>query len=164
MGGVAILLNASIASAAPLAPRPVEELLGLRPGTTATQFTSAAPVSNHQAPARRSYATTTGETGAAAAKINASVVYPDNVAGMWSYSTTEWNPTRLATGILATGGGFAAKGYYYINRYIEVMGLEEIKTINYNLSDWSEYDSYTGYIQYVATTMAYNPLGKPRLG
>lgn len=115
-------------------------------------------MSNHQAPARRSYATTTGETGAAAARINASVVYPDNVAGMWSYSTTEWNPTRLATGILATGGGFAAKGYYYITRYIEAMGLEEIKTINYNLSDWSEYDSYTGYIQYVATTMAYNPL------
>ena len=76
---------------------------------------------------------------------------------MWSYNTSEWNPRQLAIGITATGGGFAANGYYYITRYLEAMGFEEIKTINYNISDWSEYDSYSGKIEYVATTMAYHP-------
>lgn len=85
------------------------------------------------------------------------MVYPSNAQGMWSYNTSEWNPRQLAIGITATGGGFAANGYYYITRYLEAMGFEEIKTINYNISDWSEYDSYSGKIEYVATTMAYHP-------
>lgn len=92
--------------------------------------------------------------------INASVIYPNNVQGMWSYNTTSWNPTRLSVDptIIATGGGIEANGKYYITRYMEMMGFEEIKTLSYLTSDWSEYDNYTGTINYVATTMAYNPL------
>ena len=88
-----------------------------------------APAEKRQAP----YA-----TSAEGPVINASVVYPSNAQGMWSYNTSEWNPRQLAIGITATGGGFAANGYYYITRYLEAMGFEEIKTINYNISDWSE--------------------------
>lgn len=88
--------------------------------------------------------------------ICGSVVYPDNVIGIWSYSTDSWKPVELAKTIYATGGGLAAKDYYYCNTYRELMGFEEIKTYSYKMSDWSEYDAYTGKIEYVATTMAYN--------
>lgn len=146
------LAGAASLSAAPLAPQPLESLLGLRQ-TPQGQFAQAAPVAQQQAP--RCYALA---SGASAPVINASVIYPDNVQGMWSYSPSEWNPVKLANGIVATGGGFAASGYYYITRYLEAMGFEEIKTINYNISDWSEYDSYTGKINYVATTLAYSDI------
>lgn len=136
---------------------PLGDLLGVRQQSSA-RF-QGAPVKGNsqttvshgtQAPLKA------GENGDVT--INASVVYPGNVEGMWSYGTSGWNPAKLANGIVATGGGFAAGDYYYVNRYLEVMGFEEIKTINYKLSDWSEYDSYAGKIEYVATTMAYNPL------
>ena len=79
---------------------------------------------------------------------------------MWSYSTAEYDPIKLSTdvNILATGGGIQVGDLYYFNRYMEMMGFEEIKTFSYNIADWTEYDSYTGKINYVATTMAYSPL------
>lgn len=85
------------------------------------------------------------------------VVSPDHITGMWSYTTDAWDPNRLESGIYATGGGFGTDSYYYANSYREAMGYEEIKTSNYDLNTWEEYDSYTGKIQYVATTMAYSP-------
>lgn len=125
-------------------------LLGIRAASSASTFGSAV--------ARAPKAT---QANAEGVTICASVVYPDNAQGIWSYNTSSWNPTRLSVNpdILATGGGFAApNGYYYITRYREMMGFEEIKTVNYKMSDWSEYDTYTGQINYVATTMAYSPL------
>jgi len=85
------------------------------------------------------------------------VVSPDHITGMWSYTTDAWNPTRLETQIFASGGGFGTDEYYYANSYREAMGYEEIKTSNYDLNTWEQYDSYTGKINYVATTMAYCP-------
>ena len=157
LGGAAITGSISLLSAAPLAQKPLTELLGLRKAPSAAlQFGDANAARPASAPRSLAMEATEGENTAPV--INASVIFPDNVQGMWSYPTTEWNPTKLASGIIATGGGVAANGYYYITRYLEAMGFEEIKTISYKLSDWSEYDIYTGQINYVATTMAYNPL------
>lgn len=159
MGGVIILCSATGATAAPLVQKPVAELLGLRTATAgSTAFASGtvnAPAA--KAPMGRMAAALAEEAGVT---INASVVYPNNAQGMWSYNTTEWNPTRLSVDpeILATGGGIEVNGMYYINRYREMMGFEEITTLNYFTSDWSKYDEYTGKIEYVATTMAYDPL------
>ncbi len=152
MGGVITLLSPLSVHAAPLAPQPLGKLLGLKSAPVQSFTHDGAPV---KAPAEKRQAPYA--TSAEGPVINASVVYPSNAQGMWSYNTSEWNPRQLAIGITATGGGFAANGYYYITRYLEAMGFEEIKTINYNISDWSEYDSYSGKIEYVATTMAYHP-------
>lgn len=93
-----------------------------------------------------------------AATFNASVIYPSNLNGMWSYSTTAYSPVKLAAPMpLATGGGLAAKGYYYCNTYQEAMGFEAIAKFSYKIEDWSEYEQYTGSINEVATTMAYSP-------
>ena len=77
---------------------------------------------------------------------------------MWAYELNEWKPTQLSIdrGILATGGGFEAKGYYYFTRYQQAMGFEEIKTVSYDTSTWQAYDEFTGQIDYVATTIAYS--------
>lgn len=152
MGGVITLLSPLSVHATPLAPQPLGKLLGLKSAPVQSFTHDGAPV---KAPAEKRQAPYA--TSAEGPVINASVVYPSNAQGMWSYNTSEWNPRQLAIGITATGGGFAANGYYYITRYLEAMGFEEIKTINYNISDWSEYDSYSGKIEYVATTMAYHP-------
>ena len=90
-------------------------------------------------------------------RICGSVIYPDNVIGIWSYGTEKWDPRRITINrIQATGGGVAVRDKYYCNTYLSMMGFEEIKTYSYLMSDWSEYDAYVGQINYVATTMAYN--------
>lgn len=158
-GIVALLSGAAVASAAPLARQSVGELLGLRPGSTQS-FGSQPALPVFRAPAAVATADDAASGDAVGVTIGASVVFPDNAQGMWSYNTTSWNPTRLSVNpeILATGGGIAApNGYYYVNRYREMMGFEEINTLSYKMSDWSEYDKYTGQINYVATTMAYSP-------
>lgn len=85
------------------------------------------------------------------------VVSPDHITGMWSYTPDAWDPNRLESGIFASGGGFGTDSYYYANSYREAMGYEEIKTSSYSLDTWEQSDSYTGKIEYVATTMAYCP-------
>lgn len=140
------------ATALPVAERSVNELLGVRNGTV---FNTSA-VTPQALPQRIG----AQKVSAEGVTINASVIYPSQACGMWGYNTTSWNPTRLSVDpeILATGGGIEANGKYYVNRYREMMGFEEIKTLSYFTSDWSEYDSYTGKINYVATTMAYTPV------
>lgn len=140
------------ASALPVAQRSVNELLGVRKGTV---FNTSAVTP--QAAVRRAGAQQVSTDGPV---INASVIFPSNAQGMWGYNTSSWNPTRLSLdpAIFASGGGIEAGGKYYFTRYIEMMGLEEIKTVAYYTSDWTEYDSYTGKINYVATTMAYSPV------
>lgn len=156
-GGAIALCSALTASAAPLAPRPLSELLGIRQ-TEAQSFNSGMP--STATDGHRLLGRAPQKAASQSININASVVYPDNAQGMWSYNTTSWNPERLSVdpNILATGGGFEAGGMYYITRYREAMGFEEIKTVNYEIPAWEEYDSYTGKIEYVATTMAYTPL------
>lgn len=153
IGGIIAFVSAASLNAAPLAQKPLSKLLGLR-ASGATAFTGAPAVSTPAAPRAKAplKAAANGET-----TVYASVVYPDNVVGMWSYPVNTYNPTSLASGIMASGGGLAANGSYYANRYLEMMGFEEIRTLEYKMSDWSEYDSYTGKIEYVATTMAYSP-------
>ncbi len=159
-GGVIILCSAISATAAPLVQKPLAELLGLRTAASANSaFASGTATAPGAKAPVRSAATDLAE--ATGVTINASVVYPNNAQGMWSYNTTEWNPTRLSIDpeILATGGGLEANGKYYVNRYREVMGFEEIVTLNYLTSDWTVYDGpYNGKIEYIATTMAYDPL------
>ncbi len=153
IGGVIAFLSAASLNAAPLAQKPLSELLGLR-ASNSTAFTGAPAASTPAAPRAKAplKAAANGET-----TVYASVVYPDNVIGMWSYPVSSYNPTSLASGIMASGGGIAANGSYYANRYMEMMGFEEIRTLEYKMSDWSEYDSFSGKIEYVATTMAYSP-------
>lgn len=151
-GLLAGVMSASSMFAAPSDPKPLNELLGLR---QAPAFNSALAIPNPvQSKAVQEAATDGGIV------INASVIYPSNVQGMWAYSTTSSNPQRLSIdpNIVATGGGIEANGKYYFNRYLEMMGFEEIKTFSYTTSDWTEYDAFTGKIEYVATTMAYNHL------
>lgn len=151
----AFALAISASAASPAQKIPVHELLGFK--TTPTQQAFDAFGSAVNAPTEpRQFRVSS--TDGSSTKINASVIYPNNLEGMWSYSLTEWNPTQIKIGIVATGGGFAANGKYYLTSYIELMGFEEIKTVSYTLDTWEEYDSYTGKINYVATTMAYTPI------
>lgn len=100
----------------------------------------------------------TSDAGQDGVTIMGSVVAPDNAAGIWSYSETEWNPTRIAMSLTANGGGLAAGDYYYSNMYGEALGQFLITTSNYDMTDnWTQYDSYTGKPEYIATTMAYSP-------
>ena len=151
-GLLAGVMSATSAFAAASDAKPLNELLGLRKAPT---FNSALAIPT---PVQSKAVQTTAADGGVV--INASVVYPNNVQGMWAYSTTSSNPKRLSVDpeILATGGGIEANGKYYITRYREMMGFEEIKTVSYTTSDWKEDDNYTGLINYVATTMAYDAL------
>ena len=151
--GAAFAFGAYAAPTAADAPRPLAELLGLRevPAVPA-EFSVSGTVPMATTPLRAPLAQSQSE----GVNICGSVVYPTNVIGMWSYSTDSWKPVELAKVIYATGGGLAAKDYYYCNTYREMMGFEEIKTYAYRMSDWAEYDAFTGKIEYVATTMAYN--------
>ena len=94
-GGVIILCSATGANAAPLVQKPVAELLGLRTATAGSTAFASGPVNAPaaKAPMGRMAAALAEEAGVT---INASVVYPNNAQGMWSYNTTEWNPTRLS--------------------------------------------------------------------
>lgn len=132
----------------------VQELLGLRSVPQQTFESTGAPMKATTTPCRLKAAPAEGNE----TQIMASVIYPNNVQGMWSYSLTEWNPTQVKIGIIATGGGFAANGKYYLNRYLEALGFEEIRKLSYYLDSWEEYDNYVGSINEVATTMAYSPL------
>ncbi|MCH5327183.1 MAG: hypothetical protein J1E29_08290, partial [Duncaniella sp.] len=92
-------------------------------------------------------------------KIYSSVVAPDQARGVWAFGTTGYNPQSISINhdIMATAGGFEANGLYYINRYISMAGIEEMRTMSYYTSDWSEYDNFrTDYISYMATTIAYS--------
>jgi len=153
----AMLCGSTIAYAAPLSPRPLGELLGLRNGTAGESF-AGAPVAASPSQFTANTPMRHKDAAAGVPVINASVIYPDNAQGMWSYSTTGWDPVRLSVNkeILATGGGIEAKGYYYITRYREILGFEEIATVSYDTSGWAQIDSYNGKINYVATTMAYS--------
>lgn len=133
----------------------VQELLGLKTVPTQQTFESTgSPVTTPAAPRQIRVNSADGSE----TQITASVIYPGNVEGMWNYSLTEWNPKQVKIGIVATGGGFAANGKYYLTRYLEVMGFEEIRKLSYYLDTWEEYDNYIGNINEVATTMAYSPI------
>ena len=133
----------------------VQELLGLKTVPTQQTFESTgSPVTTPAAPRQIRVNSADGSE----TQITASVIYPGNVEGMWNYSLTEWNPKQVKIGIVATGGGFAANGKYYLTRYLEAMGFEEIRKLSYYLDTWEEYDNYTGSINEVATTMAYSPI------
>lgn len=152
------------ATAAPLAPLPMTELLGLRSASTpplneAFSAYGAASLAPVAAPAKISGLDTSDPTKA---YIVGCVVSPDHITGMWSYTTDTWEPARLTTNanqVFASGGGLAASdGYYYDTEYREAMGFEEIKSRNYDMNnEWAKYDEYTGQISVVATTMAYCP-------
>ena len=114
-GGVIVICSAISATAAPLTQKPLAELLGLR--TTSSSNTAFASGTAIAPAAKVPSGRAAGLAEATGVTINASVVYPNNAQGMWSYSTTEWNPTRLSIDpeILATGGGLEANGKYYGN-------------------------------------------------
>ncbi len=155
---ISALLGAAFAvgvSAAPAqgAPGTLGQMLGLRDTAKApAEFSASAAVPYTPVFKLPQSQSDTSE----GLRICGSVVYPDNVIGMWSYGVDSWDPVQMSKIIYATGGGLAAKDLYYCNTYREMMGLEEIKTYSYKLADWSEYDAYSGKIEYVATTMAYN--------
>lgn len=151
--GAAAVLSISAFAAGTTTVRPVGELLGLKAGNSGF-FTSGVVDAASRTPLRAPEVKN-AENGEV--NICASVVYPEQSTGMWSFSVSDYNPTRLSLDreLQATGGGIAANGMYYFNRYMSMLGLEEIKTFSYKIPDWSQYDSYTGKINYVATTMAY---------
>lgn len=93
-----------------------------------------------------------------------SVVFPQNTAGAWKFTTASWAPVQLAQNVIANCGGYVVDNLYYITRYEEVAGIEAVQTISYDLTDWSVDDNFTGDITYMATTMAYNPLRDEVLG
>ncbi len=98
------------------------------------------------------------ESAGANVTICGSVVFPDNVCGHVELRHRQMGAARIGNNrIMATAGGVAVNGYYYCNTYLEIMGFEDIRTYAYKMSDWSEYDNFKGEINYVATTMAYNP-------
>ena len=157
----ATAMTAAFSISAETAPvQPVSDLLGVRPGTfveAASSLSGGAMAAKPVFSQSRSIAPL-AESAGANVTICGSVVFPDNVVGMWSYGTDKWAPARIGNNrIMATAGGVAVNGYYYCNTYLEIMGFEDIRTYAYKMSDWSEYDNFKGEINYVATTMAYNP-------
>ncbi|MCM1451549.1 MAG: choice-of-anchor J domain-containing protein [Clostridium sp.] len=162
---------ALFAYAEPAGGASVSDLLGVKPGAGSNVFASYGAANGSKAYAvgntlkiNRGGVKVSSESSPVA--IVGCVVSPDHITGMWTYGIDQWMPERIkgedgkgdASKVYATGGGIAANdGYYYVTQYREAMGFEEIKTINYDMADnWSEYDSYTGAITTVATTMAYS--------
>ena len=86
------------AMAAPLAPRPVADLLGLRAGTAANAGDSFSLSGTAAlAPAQSGPMRITGVDNSDPSKIHivGCVVSPDHITGMWSYTTDSWAPQRL---------------------------------------------------------------------
>ena len=87
-------------------------------------------------------------------KIYASVVTPSDGVGLYSFDAGSYSPTLVKSGINASSGGFEAKGYYYNNYYDS--SEDKYRTQNYSTEDWTIDYNYSGYQQYMATTISYS--------
>lgn len=91
-------------------------------------------------------------------KFNAVVSFPTESAGVYGFSTAEYNPTQIKRNVYASGGGIAySDGYYYGVRMETMMGITAVAQTSYNMSSWEVDENYTGKITDVATAVAYNP-------
>lgn len=89
--------------------------------------------------------------------FNAVVSYPTNNAGVYSFTTKEYDPQLIKRNVFASGGGIAYDdGYFYGSRVETVMGITAIKQTSYALDIWEEYESYTGTAENVATANTFD--------
>lgn len=91
-------------------------------------------------------------------KFNAVVSFPAEAAGVYGFTTAEYNPTQIKRNVYASGGGIAySDGYFYGVRVASMMGITAVEQTTYNMSTWEVDEKYTGKIADVATAVAYNP-------
>lgn len=91
-------------------------------------------------------------------KFNAVVSYPSESAGVYGFTTAEYNPTQIKRNVYASGGGVAyTDGNYYGVRVETLMGITAVQQTSYKMSTWEVDENYTGKISDVATALAYNP-------
>lgn len=88
--------------------------------------------------------------------FRAAVSYPPQAAGIYEFSTSEYNPTLIQRNIYASGGGIAYDGYYYGTRFEVITGIPAVAQQSFNLSTWEISDNYSGSVDDVATALAYN--------
>ena len=90
-------------------------------------------------------------------KFNAVTSFPPESAGVYEFSTAEYNPRQITRNVWASGGGVAySDGYYYGVRVEGVAGLTAVKQTSYNMSTWEVDEEYNGDISKVATALAYS--------
>lgn len=91
-------------------------------------------------------------------KFNAVVSFPAEAAGVYGFTTAEYNPTQIKRNVYASGGGIAySDGYFYGVRVASMMGITAVEQTTYNMSTWEVDEKYTGKIADVATAVAYSP-------
>ncbi len=96
-------------------------------------------------------------TATAQFKFNAVVSFPTESAGVYGFTTADYNPTQIKRNVYASGGGVAySDGNYYGVRVETVMGITAVAQTSYKMSTWEVDENYTGKIQDVATAIAYN--------
>lgn len=89
--GAAAVLSISAFAAGTTAVRPVGELLGLKAGNSG--FSTSGVVAAASRTPLRAPEIKNAENGEV--NICASVVYPEQSTGMWSFSVSDYNPSRL---------------------------------------------------------------------
>ncbi|MDE6526309.1 MAG: hypothetical protein K2L75_03560, partial [Muribaculaceae bacterium] len=101
----------------------------------------------------------TGATPATAQfKFNAVVSYPSESAGVYEFTTSEYNPIQIKRNVYASGGGIAyTDGNYYGVRMETMMGITAVAQTSYKMSTWEVDENYTGKISDVATAVTFNP-------
>lgn len=83
--------------------------------------------------------------------------FPAESAGVYEFSTAEYNPIQIKRNVYASGGGVAfSDGNYYAVRVESMMGLTAVKQTSYKMSSWEIDEEFTGKISDVATAVAYN--------
>lgn len=91
-------------------------------------------------------------------KFNAVVSFPSESAGVYGFTTGEYNPVQIKRNVYASGGGIAySDGCYYGVRMETLMGITAVAQTSYKMSTWEVDENYTGQITDVATAVAYNP-------
>lgn len=100
---------------------------------------------------------TAATTASAEIKFNAVASYPTVNAGVYSFTTSKYDPQLIKRNVFASGGGIAYDdGYFYGVRVETVMGITAIQQNSYDMSTWENEDSYTGKAESVATANTFD--------
>ncbi len=91
-------------------------------------------------------------------KFNAVASFPTANAGVYSFTTGEYNPVLIKRNVFASGGGIAYDdGYYYGTRFETIMGLTAIQQCSYDMNgDWAVEDEFSGSIDKIATASTFD--------
>ena len=95
---------------------------------------------------------------AMALNFNAVVSHPENNAGVYSFSTEEYNPVLIKNQISGNGGAVTFyQDYLYTTQYVSIMGITGVKQVSYDMKDWSVEDEFTGSVSDIATALTFDP-------